>query len=170
MFFYLFPHSVLYDLCPWRLHSEPLNSNGRSTATRWTIPRCALLLITVSQRGSPTTTPWKEPRARQLGRSWAPCKTIPHPPPCFPRGWVLKAGIMHGSDWGVGYGHVSSREKLRCHHLALLSIPFARARSYLLEQDRAKTECLNVSLPTSTSSHIFPCRPTRFCGLNFKNK
>uniref|UniRef100_A0A673H8I6 LIM domain only protein 3 n=2 Tax=Sinocyclocheilus rhinocerous TaxID=307959 RepID=A0A673H8I6_9TELE len=25
---------VLYDSCPWRMHSEPLNSSGRSIATR----------------------------------------------------------------------------------------------------------------------------------------
>lgn len=131
-----------YDSCPWRLSSQPASRNGLSIATRWTIPHCALLLITVSQRGSPTTTPWKEPRARQVGRSWVPCKTIPpyssSSYPHIPRRSVLKAGIMHGGDWGPAHGHVCSREKLRCHHLALLSIPFASGRELSIRMEQGK--------------------------------
>lgn len=136
------PCGLSYDSCPWRLWSRPASRNGLSTATRWTIPHCALLLITVSQRGSPTTTLWKEPRARQVGRSWVPCKTIPpyssSSYPHIPRRSVLKAGIMHGADWGPAHGHVCSREKLRCHHLALLSIPFASARELSVRMEQGK--------------------------------
>lgn len=136
------PCGLSYDSCPWRLPSWPASHNGLSIATRWTIPHCALLLITVSQRGSPTTTPWKEPRARQVGRSWVPCKTIPpyssSSHPHIPRRSVLKAGIMHRGDRGAAHGHVCSREKLRCHHLALLSIPFASAREQSIRMKQGK--------------------------------
>lgn len=71
-----------------------------------------------------------------------PCKTIPpyasSSYPHIPRRSVLKAGIMHRGDWGPAHGHVCSREKLRCHHLALLSIPFASAQALSIRREQGK--------------------------------
>lgn len=97
---------------PWRLPCMRLDIHAARRPQHYKVNYSpARVIINNCQReGSPKTTPWKEPRARQVGRSWVCCKTIPP----FPRGdALLKTRIMHGGAGGEPHSHIFRPWKIK---------------------------------------------------------